>query len=331
MSRFGRRQFLAGLGVLALPCAARAQPRKGTRPVRIGLTSGMLNRATVVALMSSLGWSDERDYVLVESGLPYGTRFEEAVSRTLAQQPDIILTTSTTYALEARRLTTTIPIVMVTSGYPVEAGVARSLAQPGGNVTGNTSYAGAGIWGKLFQLMMEAKPGTKRIGLLWDYVAPLFPQVEIDAGMGELRANANALGVELQFAEVRRTEEVFDRLTQLQQKNIDALQITNGPAVWPERHSVVKYAIARGLPTITEVFWPPSSEPGPLITYGALFEDQLQQAIGYVDRILRGANPGELPIQQPTRFVLAVNLKTARAIGLELPRALLLRADRVIE
>lgn len=331
VGQFGRRRFVSALGALSLPWAAGAQVRKGARPFRIGLTTSMLDGAAVVALMRSLGWTHERDYVLVESGLPYGTLFEVAVRRTLAQQPDVILTTSTTYALEARRLTTTIPIVMVTSGYPVEAGVAGSLARPGGNITGNTSYAGAGIWGKLFQLMMEAKPGTRRFGLLWDYVAPLFPQAEIDAGMGELRADANALGVELHFAEVRRTEEVFDRLAELQRKNIDALQITNGPAIWPRRHSVVEYAIARVLPTITEVFWPPSSEPGPLITYGALFTDQLRQAIGYVDRILRGVDPGELPIQQPTRFALAVNLKTARAIGLELPSALLLRADHVIE
>lgn len=282
-------------------------------------------------LMRTLGWTYGRDYVFIESGLPYGPETEEAARRIVAQKPDVIFVVSTAYAVMVHRLTSRTPIVMFSSGYPVEAGVAHSLARPGKNVTGNTVYAGTGIWGKLLQLLREAKPGVKRIGMLWDYLPPAFPHEEIDPAMGELRHDAGALGLEVRLAEVRRPDELATALAGFVAGHVEALLVTTGPVVYPDRSRVTQFAVDTRLPTITDAHWPVPVEPGPMLAYGPTVADLRRQAIGYVDRILRGANPGDLPIQQPAKFELVVNLKTAKAIGLTIPQSILIRADRVIE
>jgi len=285
----------------------------------------------MVDLMSEFGWMYARDYTFVESGLPYGPQIEEAVRRIVAEKTDVIFVVSTAYAVAAHRLTTTTPIVMFTSGYPVAAGLAVSLARPGKNVTGNTVYAGTGIWGKLLQLLRDVRPGINRIGLLWDYLPPAFPREEIDFGLQEIDNDARALGLEILFAEVRRPEDAGAGLAKLDAKRVEALLVTSGPNLFSERLRAMQFAVAQRIPTITDNHWYPPFEPGPLMAYGAPISELRRQAFGYIDRILRGAKASNLPIQQPTRFELSVNLKTAAAIGIKFPQSILVRADRVIE
>lgn len=329
-----RDMMLSALAVATAlaPLRAIAQIPRRHLPYRIGFGYSLLpERARLFQqLLGELGWTHGSDYVFVESGMAFGADIDEAAQRILAHKPDVIYVISTAFALAVQRFSRTIPVVMYSSGYPVAAGVAESLARPGGNVTGNTSYAGTGIWGKLLQLLVEVKPGIRRIGLLWDYLPPLFSPAEIDFGMGELRADARSLGLELDFAEIRNGTEVSAALA-LASRRSQALLVTYGPVLGPEVPRVMRYAVANRLPTIMDTHSIPLLDPGPLLVYGASVADLTRRSFAYIDRILRGANAGELPIQQPAKFELMVNLRTANAMGLTLPPALLARADRVIE
>jgi putative ABC transport system substrate-binding protein len=302
------------------------------RIYRIGSATALspASRQALAEEMSAFGWVRERDYVFLDSGVPMGPEIDEAARRIVAQKPDVIYVATTAYAVAVHRHTSTIPIVMYSSGYPVAAGVANSLARPGKNVTGNTVYAGTGVWGKLFQLLQELSPAIQRIGLLWTYLPPMFPREEVDFGMGDLLRDAKSLGVELHFAEVVRPEEAVPGVVALEAKHVDALLVTAGPQIWPVMQYVMQRTIAVGLPTIADVHWALPIEPMPLLTYGVLPQDLRRQAVDYIVRILKGAKPADLPIQQPARFELTVNLRTAKAIGLAVPPSTLLRANRVI-
>lgn len=315
---------------LAVAPLARAQAR---RPFRIGFGYALLpeREALFRQLLAELGWTHGSDYVFVDSGLPFGADLDEAAWRVVAREPDVIYVVSTAFAAAVQAVTRTIPVVMYSSGYPVPAGVAQSLSRPGGNVTGNTAYAGTGIWGKLLQLLGEAKPGIGRVGLLWDYLPPLFAPAEIEFAMNELRADGRALGLELEFAEIRDRTEVPAALARLVAQRADALLVTYGPVLGPVVPRVLRFAVANRLPTIMDSHSIPPLDPGPLFVYGAPVADLTRRSFAYIDRILRGEKAGDLPIQQPARFELVVNLRTASAMGLALPHSLLARADRVIE
>jgi putative tryptophan/tyrosine transport system substrate-binding protein len=247
------------------------------------------------------------------------------------EKPDLILAAITSYALAAHRLTKTIPIVMWTSGFPVEAGLAKSHAKPGMNVTGMSIYSGTGIFGKLLQLLLEAAPRIRRVGVLWTYVPPSHPKEEIEPAYRELREAAGVLGLDLRILEVTKTGQTRSALASVDAEKIDALLLTSGAPPFPHRREVTVFAVERRLPTISDWEWP-SIEPQPLMRYSPPPMALLRPAAVYVDRILRGgAKPGDLPIQRPARFELEVNIKTAKALGMALPQSLLLRADKVIE
>lgn len=334
MQRTRRRRFVLSVAALAAaPLRALAQASGRGRPFRIGFGyRPSPERAELFkGLLKEMGWTHGADYVFVHSGTPWGADIHESARRIVAEQPDVILVITTAFAMAVQRLTRTIPVVMYSSGYPVEAGVAESLARPGMNVTGNTSYAGTGIWGKLLQLLVEAKPGTRRIGLVWDYLPPLFAREEIDFGMTELRADALGLGLELEFAEITAPGDMDAALARLEARRAHALLVTAGPTIGPGVARVMRFAAAARLPTIMDAHLTYPVDLGPLLAYGAPVAVLTRQSFAYIDRILRGAAPGELPIQQPSRFELVVNLKMARALQLEMPRSILARADRVIE
>jgi len=185
--------------------------------------------------------------------------------------------------------------------------------------------------GKLLQLLWEVKPSVNRVSVLWTYVPPQFPREEIDPCYAELRDAAGSLGLTLNIVEAASSDQVAGALAEIDAEQPDALLITGGVAV-KLRPTVIEFAVKRRLPTITDGVWVVEIQPyHPLLGYGGLWPDLTRIAVNYVDRILKGAKPGELPIQQPSRFELAVNLKTARAIGLTVPPSLLARADKVIE
>ena len=325
-----RREFVAlGGSALAWPGVLRAQ----SKPYRIVLFPDLVPvvRGALSDSMRELGWVEKRDVEVIDSGFPYGgPQAEQAAKRAVALKPNLIITSNSAYTLAIHRATATIPIVMWASGYPVEVGLANSLARPGKNVTGNSLYAGTGIWGKVQQLLREAKPEVKRIGVCWGYVPPDFPKAEVEPCYAELRNAALTLGVELNIVEFASTGNVAAALDKIDAARPDALVVTTGPAIWEARERLMEYATRKRLPTIIDWAWP-EGDPYPLLVYAPTTLDLVRRALAYVDRIRRGAKAGDLPIQLPSKFEFLVNKKTAQAIGLKLPESLLLRVDRVIE
>lgn len=334
MNRRDAITVLLAIGATMRPLTVHAQGQQARRPYRIGLfpmLSGPLLDWMHEAIRS-VGWQEGRDYLFVQSDAEYGDPSVSAAQRLIRQRIDLVLVASTAHAVAARRVTSDVPIVMWGSGYPVEAGVAVSLAQPGKNVTGMTWYAGTGIWGKLLELLCDSKPASKRIGVAWGYVSPAFPREEIEPCYRELRQAAQALKVALHIEEIASPERVRAGLRSIDTARPDALLITAGPGFYSERHRVIQFAASKRIPTAADWRWPPGDEMQPLLVYAPTFAASMRQAVSYVVRILDGkAKAGDLPIQQPSKFELVVNLKTARAIGLTVPQTLLLRAQEVLE
>ncbi len=229
----------------------------------------------------------------------------------------------------AMQATSSIPIVMAAaSGDPVRAGIVKSLARPGGNVTGIAAAVDAGIVGKRLELLKEVVPGLVRVAMLWD--ANDGPYVGSVASK-EADAAARSLGLHLLPHEVR-TPTDFDRAVGAAlEERVGALYIRATPLFsGPRRAPLIELAMRHQLPTIST--WRDFAEAGGLMAYGAIsLHEQFRRAAGYVDRILKGAKPADLPVEQPTKYELVINLKTAKALGLTIPPSLLLRADHVIE
>jgi putative ABC transport system substrate-binding protein len=317
---------------MPMPLALRAQGRK---PYRIGVPNRLTpeGMARLHAAFAEHRWQEKRDYVVLNGDLDYGNRIEESVKSMLAKAPDLAMVTTTAYALATQRLTQTVPVVMFASGYPVEAGLAASLSRPGKNVTGNTVYAGVGIWGKLMELLRQADPRIRRIGVLWTYVPPVFPVEEIAPLDPELAHAADRLGVAVHRIDVARVDQMEAALATMSAKGVDALLLTFGPSLWPIRQRVLAYAAERRWPTIVDFPYPPEDRgKRPLMVYAPSLDELRRQAVEYMVRILRdGANPAELPIRQPAKFELVVDRGTAKELGLAIPQSLLLRADRVTD
>ena len=332
-----RREFITLFGGTAAtwPLAARAQ-NTNKAPRRIAFLPD-LHPATLEAWraeMRVLGWIEGQDFVIMQSGKQLGSRgsLDEAAQRVVANKPDLIFTYTTAYALALQRATGSIPIVMLASGYPVEAGVADSLAKPGRNVTGNAIYTETGVWGKMLQLLREAKPDIERVAVLWSYVIPAFPKEEIEPAYAELNSAARSLNLELRIVEVANSDQPEAALAEIDEWKPGGLLLTSFFSE-KARSVVMQFAVGKGLPTIVDVdVWTRIAAPlYPLLFYGPINRELVQNAVASGDKILRGSSPGDLPIQRPRRFELIVSLKTARAIGLDLPPVLVARADRVIE
>lgn len=275
----------------------------------------------------------ERDYVIYRSGVLYGQSTELALDRAFAAKPDLIIVNNLGFAIAAHRRTKTIPIVMWLSGFPVEGGVAESLAKPGMNVTGCTIYVGGEFFGKLLELLHEAKPSIKRVGFLMSYVPPFHPRAETDLIIRGIESAAGPLGVELRVFRIGTPQQLQEALASITAQKIEALVFTTDPALYAHRKEVLQFAAARRLPTIGDTFaWWSGVTPQSLLTYEAPFDVLMRQASSFVERILwEGAKPGDLPIELPRKFKFTVSLKTARAIGITVPQSILLRADHVIE
>jgi putative tryptophan/tyrosine transport system substrate-binding protein len=328
-----RREFiaLAGTAIAFLSVSTRAQQVKLNKPARIATLSNLdpIARGWFVDAMREKGWLEERDFILVQSHYQHGDpNLNESVAGVVASKPDLIFVRSLHYAHAAHRITKTIPIVMLFSGYPVEAGLADSLAKPGKNVTGNATYAGTGIWSKLLQLLREVRPEVQRVGVLWTYVPPAFPKEEIEPC--DLRSAEQSLGLKVDIIEFANTAEMSRVLAQVESTKPGALLLTSLMSV-AVKATVMDFTVTNRLPTITDLNWESEVQVRPLLTYSPDVRELMQGAVGSTVKILEGERPGDIPIRQPARFEMVVNLKTARAIGLTIPQSILLRADRVIE
>jgi putative tryptophan/tyrosine transport system substrate-binding protein len=189
------------------------------KPFRIATFPDFLSPAArdwFIDAMRELGWVEERDFFIISSGFQIGEpEVNEAARQVVANKPDLVLTFATSNALALHRATQSIPIVMISCGYPVEAGLAYSIARPGKNVTGNSFYAGTEIWGKLVEFLHEVKPDAMRLSVLWSYVPPLFPREEIEPAYTELRNAAHSLGLTLHIVETASSDQVAVALTEI--------------------------------------------------------------------------------------------------------------------
>jgi putative ABC transport system substrate-binding protein len=282
--------------------------------------------------MREFNWVEGSNFAIVRSDMQTGSwDFGDAATRVVSKHPDLILVTNSATARAAHRATRSIPIVMFTSGYPVEAGLAESLARPGKNVTGNSLYAGTGVWGKLLQLLTEVKPSIKRVTALWTYVPPSFAaHEEVAMAYKELHSAEQSLGLKLDIIEAT-ADQISEALLRIGSEQPDALLLTSWLSL-DMKKAVIQFAAMRRIPNISDYSW--ESGPAdfhPLISYSPVARALMHSAVAYIDKILRGASPGELPIQLPAKFEMVINQRLANAIGLTIPEGLMFRADRVLD
>jgi putative ABC transport system substrate-binding protein len=275
--------------------------------------------------LRELGWIEGQNVALELRYAEAGTDTERlpALAADLVRlNVDVIVTVGGTTRI-AQSATRTIPIVMVTAGDPVEAGFVTSLAQPGGNITGLAGL-GAELSGKRLEILTQAVPQLSRVALLLN-------PTNVSVGyVRETQVAAQALGVALQVLEVRRPEDIEGAFAAMQQAGAGALLLLTDPLVLePHRHNVVALALQSGLPAIYP--WRMYAEAGGLMSYGISLREWYQRAATYVDKILKGAKPGDLPVEQPLKFEFIINLQTAQALGITIPPPLLILADEVIK
>ena len=236
---------------------------------------------------------------------------------------DVIVAVGTLAHLAAKQATTTIPIVMANAGDPVGSGLVASLAQPGGNITG-LSIMSPDLAGKRLEILKEVLPDVFRVAVLWNAANPYSALV-----FRETEATAQKLRINIQSLEVRGPADVDSALTASIERGAGAIIAVEDPLTFGQRKLIAEFSAKNRLPTIYGLR--ELAESGGLLTYGASLRDLWHRAAGYVDKILKGAKPGDLPVQQPTKFELVINLKTAKTLGLTIPPSLLARADEVIE
>jgi putative ABC transport system substrate-binding protein len=322
-----RRDFIATLGgAVVLPCLARAQRSKLPTVGFLGGSTPLLASQRTVAFeqrLRELGWTEGRtialEYRWAEGRLD---RSPALLGEFVRLNVDVIVTHATANVIAARQATSTIPIVFAVAADPVGTGLVASLARPGGNVTG-LSLQATDLAGKRLEILREFVPRLQRLEVLVNIDNPASA-----LEMREVEAAAHTLGVSTVMLEIRRAEDiaaVFDTL----QGGAQAIYVCADPLVNANRTRISTLALGARLPTMQDNR--EFVQAGGLLSYGPNITDMFRRAADYVDKILRGAKPAELPVEQPTRFDLIVNLTTAKALGLVLPSALLARADEVIE
>jgi putative tryptophan/tyrosine transport system substrate-binding protein len=324
-----RRELIALLGsVAALSLAARAQ--QPGKVYSIGfLTAGASAAGTpalpaFVEALQELGWIEGKNIIFEYR---YGENRLERLPNLAAElarlRVDVIVAAGTLAPLAAKHATTAIPIVMTSAGDPLGSGLVASLARPGGNVTG-LSLMVPDLAGKRLQLLKDLLPRLSRVAVLWDAGNPYPAQV-----FKEAESAAQMLGLEVQSLEVREPDDFNSVFGAARSKNPDALVTVEDPLTVGHRKQIVAFAARNQLPAIYGLR--EFVEVGGLMAYGASISDLYRRAAVYVDKILKGARPADLPVEQPTKFEFVINLRTAHTLGLTIPPAILARADEVIE
>ncbi len=319
------------LGILTAPLASEAQQPK--KVYRVGYFQTAPRAQTEHMLKALEEGLRERGYVpgqniVIEYRFADGKRerLPELAAELVRLRVDVIVTPLNPVTLAAKQATKTIPIVMTIGTDPVGAGLVASLARPGGNVTGLTFDVTPEINGKRLQLLKEIVPRVSRVAVLWN---PSFSPADAERSAGAVRDAARKLGVTLQFVEAHEGDEFEGAFVAMTRERADGLLAMEGPLLFAHRHRIADLAAKHRLPaTYTLREYP---ESGGLFSYGASLPDLYRRAATYVDKILRGAKPGDLPVEQPTKFEMVINLKTAKALGLTIPQSILIRADEVIQ
>jgi putative tryptophan/tyrosine transport system substrate-binding protein len=325
-----RRDFITLLGgAAAWPLAAGAQQADSTaRQVRVGLIAA--SPPTPAMLNAFRDGMRERGYVegqnlSVAVRWPQGS-FEQdpgVVAELVSGNVDVIVAWATPTVIAVRRVTSTIPIVMVSVGDPVGSGFIASLARPGGNITGISSIT-ADLSAKLVELFVELVPAMKRVGVVRNPNNP-----NVTEQLRETEDAVRKLNMQVQVVDARTSDDFKRAFARLSADGVNGVVLLADPTVIEQRRRIAELALAVRLPTAFQRR--ENADAGGLLSYGANNNNQFRQAALYVDRILKGAKPAELPVEQPTKFELVINLKTAKALGLEVPAKVLALADEVIE
>jgi putative ABC transport system substrate-binding protein len=324
-----RRRFLLTslAGALAAPLAAEAQQAK---LVRIGFLSGNPASDTSEAFdafrmkLRTLGYAEGRN-LIIESRHAESRyeRLPQLVAELVRLRVDVIFAYGTPGSLAAKNATTTIPIVFAGVADPLEIGLVATVSTPGANVTGVMSN-NPELSAKRVSLLKEAVPGASRLAVLAN------PEFKVTPSMlAETRLAARSLGVEVKVVEIRRPQDMRMAFEAMTAAKTNALVVLVDPMFIAERRRITELALSSRIPAMYHLRQ--FVEVGGLISYGVDYTEAFQQGAVLVDKVLRGAKPSELPVEQPWRFILTINLKTARALGLTIPPSLLLRADQVIE
>jgi putative ABC transport system substrate-binding protein len=318
--------LVLALAALVGPFAAEAQP--AGRPPRVGVISeGATTPSPTRGLrlgLRELGYIEGQNIVLeyrqADGRLDQVPRL---AAELIAVGVDVLVVSGTVSAQAAKRVTSTIPIVFAMAGDPVGSRLVDSLARPGGNATG-LSNSTAELSGKQLEILKAARPQVSRIGVLYNPTNPAL-RVALDGA----HAAARALAVELLVVEVRESNEVTRALSLLKARRAGALLALSDPVIAIRLSEISKFAVQNQLPALFPARL--GTDAGCLFGYGPSIDENFRRAASDVDKILKGATPASLPVQQPTKFEFVINMKTAKAMGLNLPQALLLQADEIIE
>jgi len=316
------------LGILAAPPASNAQQTGKVYRIGFIVTSGREEVAHLARALDEglreLGYVEGRNIVFARrSANGKQERLPALAAELVRLKVDVIVTGSNPVIAAVKQATVTIPIVMAVSRDPVGAGFIASLARPGGNITGLANDPTPEILSKNLELLKEAVPGVSRVAFLWNPVPP---------GAGTYRnvveSAARKLGVTFQSVEVRGRNEFEGAFAAMIRERADGVVVAGEPVLFGPRSEVVLLAARNGLPAV----YPQRefAEAGGLMSYGPNVADQFRRAATYVDKILKGAKPGDLPVEQATKFEFIINLKTAKALGLTIPQSVPIRADEVI-
>jgi putative ABC transport system substrate-binding protein len=322
-----RREFITVLGcAVAWPLASRAQgriPRVGF----MGNSTAALEANLVDSFregLRELGYEEGRN-IAIEYRWADGQyeRLAALVTELIAAKVDVIVTAGTPAALAVKKATSTVPLVMVAVGDPVGTGLVPSLARPDGNLTGLSSVA-PDLEGKRLELLREIVPSVSRIAVFLNSVNPFHA-----TSMRQAQTAGKTLGIKVQQYDIRKSEDLDGAFAAIRKERPDALLILADRVFLHNRERIVDFTGEQHLPNVNA--YKELVEAGGLISYGPSYEDMHKRAAIYVNKILKGAKPGNLPIEQPTKFTLVVNLKAAKALGISMPPAVLSRADEVIE
>jgi putative ABC transport system substrate-binding protein len=318
--------FSAMFFALCLPVCAQ-QPKKVPRIGYLSGTSAFVNSARIEAFrqgLHDLGYVEGKN-IIIEWRYAEGklNRLPALAAQLVSLKVDVIVASAPPPTRSAKRATATIPIVMAYDDDPVGNGFVASLARPGGNITGLATFAPE-ISGKQLELLREIVPKLSRVAVLGNATRPGSPQA-----LREINLAADALGVQLQFLEVGGPKDIEIAFRAASKERADAVLVMQTPVFISQRRQVADFAVKSRLPTIYGR--PEYVEDGGLISYATSFTDLSRRAATYVDKILKGAKPANLPVEQPTKFELIINLKAARKINLTIPPSVLAKADRVIK
>jgi putative ABC transport system substrate-binding protein len=325
-----RRELLIALGAGALAWAGAVGAQAPATVRRIGLfsqSSPSDNAPSYQAFrlgLRDLGWVEGKN-ISIEYRYAEGRhdRLPDLAADLVRLKVDVIATTATSDTLAAQKATRTIPIVMASAGEPVASGLVDSLARPGGNVTG-LSQMTVELGGKRLELLKEIVPKLSRVTVLWE------PRTAISAlAWKEIQLPARQLGIQLHSLEILNASDLPKAFETAVRARAGALAIMPGPVFTANLKQIANHAVTSHLPSIYNVG--DFAEAGGLVTYGPDRVDLFRRAAIYVDKILKGAKPGDLPVEQPTKFELVINMKTANALGLKIPSSVLVHATRVIE